>query len=197
LALASARRSADADDMEVLQRLQPLDILFAILWAAIVGWGLSAGLVRQIGMFVGVYGGALLAGSLYRSGGEALGLAFGAENRPLLEFAAYVGLFVICFGLIGVVVWRAYPGSRISRHFGADNILGAVLGAVWGVLLLIELLTIMRFYAAVPWHEQEANQGGVLRQVQLSQVAPVLEVVAAPLWEIMTPWFPTPVTPRL
>ena len=47
--------------MEILQRLQPLDILFAILWAALVGWGLSTGLVRQIGMFVGVYGGALLA----------------------------------------------------------------------------------------------------------------------------------------
>jgi len=25
----------------------------------------------------------------------------------------------------------------------------------------------------------------------------VLEVVGAPLWEIMTPWFPTPVSPRL
>jgi len=183
--------------MELLQRLQPLDILFAFLWAAIVGWGLSAGLVRQIGMFVGVYGAALLAGSLYRYGGQALTLAFGVESRAQFEFVAYVALFVIAFGVIGTVVWRAYPGSRITRHFGTDNILGAVLGAVWGVLLLIELLTIMRFYAAVPWREQEASQGGVLRQVQLSQVAPVLEVVAAPLWEIMTPWFPAPVNPRL
>ena len=183
--------------MEILQRLQPLDILFAILWAALVGWGLSTGLVRQIGMFVGVYGAALLAGSLYRSGGQALTLAFGAENRPVLEFGAYVALFIIAFGVISLIVWRTYRGSRISRHFGTDNILGAVLGAVWGVLLLIELLTIMRFYAAVPWREQETTQGSVLRQVQLSQVAPVLEVVASPLWEIMTPWFPTPVSPRL
>jgi len=109
----------------------------------------------------------------------------------------YVALFFVAFGVICLIVWRTYRGSRISRHFGTDNILGAVLGAVWGVLLLIELLTIMRFYAVVPWREQEATQAGVLRQVQLSQVAPVLEVVAAPLWEIMTPWFPTPVSPRL
>jgi uncharacterized membrane protein required for colicin V production len=183
--------------MEILQRLQPLDILFAILWAALVGWGLSTGLVRQIGMFVGVYGAALLSGSLYRYGGQALALAFGNENRPLLEFGAYVALFIIAFGVISLIVWRAYRGSRISRHFGTDNLLGAVLGAIWGVLLLIELLTIMRFYAVVPWREQEATQAGVLRQVQLSQVAPVLEVVGAPLWEIMTPWFPTPVSPRL
>jgi uncharacterized membrane protein required for colicin V production len=183
--------------MEILQRLQPLDILFAILWAAIVGWGLSTGLVRQIGMFVAVYGAALLAGSLYRYGGQALTLAFGVENRPLLEFGAYVGLVIVGFGVIALIVWRTYRGSRISRHFGTDNILGAVLGAVWGVLLLIELLTIMRFYAVLPWREQEVTQGGVLRQIQLSQVAPVLEVVGAPLWEIMTPWFPAPVNPRL
>ena len=42
--------------METLQRIQPLDILFVVLWAAIVGWGLQTGLVRQLGMLVGVYG---------------------------------------------------------------------------------------------------------------------------------------------
>jgi uncharacterized membrane protein required for colicin V production len=183
--------------VDLLQRLQPLDILFAVLWAAIVGWGLSTGLVRQIGMFAGVYGAALLAGSLYQSGGQALSLAFGNEQRPRFDFIAYVGLLVIAFGVIGIVVWRAYPGSRISRKFGADNVLGAVIGAVWGVLLLIALLTVMRYYAAVPWREQELSQASVWRQVQLSQVAPVLQVVAAPLWEIMAPWFPVPVKPRL
>src|SRR5439155_7895467 len=153
--------------------------------------------VRQIGMFVAVYGAALLAGSLYRLAGQALTLAFGVEGRAQLEFGAYVALFIVGFGVIGVIVWRAYPGSRISRHFGTDNVLGAVLGAVWGVLLLIALLTILRYYAAVPWREQETTQAGVLHQVQLSQVAPVLQIVAAPLWEIMTPWFPAPVSPHL
>jgi hypothetical protein len=33
--------------------------------------------------------------------------------------------------------------------------------------------------------------------VAASQVAPVLEVVAAPLWEVMAPWFPTQVSARL
>jgi hypothetical protein len=37
----------------------------------------------------------------------------------------------------------------------------------------------------------------VLAQVQTSQVAPVLEVVASPLWNLLVPWFPTPVNPRL
>jgi uncharacterized membrane protein required for colicin V production len=183
--------------MDTLQRLQPLDFLFAIVWAAIVGWGLQTGVVRQLGMLVGVYAAALLSGSIYRQGGVALALAFGRENLPQLEFAAYVLVFVLVFAVIGFLIWRAYPASKLGRGFGAENVVGAALGAVWGVLLLIAVLTILRFFSVVPWKGEESSQQGVAHQVQLSQVAPVLEVVASPLWQVMAPWFPSPVPPRL
>jgi hypothetical protein len=183
--------------MDVLQRLQPLDILFAVLWAACVGWGLQAGVIRQIGMLVGVYGATLLAGSVYKQAGQAMALALGKGILPQLEFVGYVGLFVIAFGIIGLIIWRSYPASRVAREFGAENVLGGAVGAIWGVLFLIELLTILRYYSVLVWPEQEATQLSVRGQVQLSQVAPVLEVVAAPLWQIMQPWFPEPVSPRL
>src|SRR5919202_1541494 len=102
----SVRQPVDCSNrVEVLQRLQPLDILFAVLWAGVVGWGLQTGTVRQLGMLVGVYAAALAAGTLYRSGGAALAMAFGRENLAQLEFAAYLGLFVIVFGVIGVIIW--------------------------------------------------------------------------------------------
>ena len=183
--------------MDTLQRLQPMDILFAVLWAAIVGWGLQAGFVRPLGMLVGVYGAAILSGSLYRQGGAAAAMAFGRENLPQLEFGAYAAIFLVVFVVVALILWKAYPASRISRGFGTDNLLGAIVGAVWGVLLLIGILTIMRFYSTVQWRGQEATQQNIMRQVQQSQVAPVLEIVAAPLWQLMTPWFPTPVNPHL
>ena len=183
--------------MEVLQRLQPLDILFVIVWAGVVGWGLQTGIVRQLGMLVGVYAAALLAGGVYHQGGGALALGFGNDVQPQLEFAAYVAIFVVVFAVVGIVMWRAYPASRMSRGFGTDNVAGAALGAIWGVLLLIALLTILRYYAVVPWQGQETTQQGVVRQVQLSQVAPTLEVAASPLWQVMTPWFPGQVNTRL
>jgi uncharacterized membrane protein required for colicin V production len=183
--------------MDVLQRLQPLDILFVVVWAAIVGWGLQTGIIRQLGMLVGVYGAALVAGSAYRQGAAALAQAFGHDLQPQLEWAAYVALFVVVFGVIGLLIWRAYPSSRLSRGFGTENVLGAALGAVWGVLFLIAVLTILRFYAVVPWSGRETTQQGVAHQIQLSQVAPVLEVLASPLWQAMTPWFPASVPPRL
>jgi uncharacterized membrane protein required for colicin V production len=183
--------------MEVLQRLQALDILFAVLWAGIIGWGLQTGMLRQLGMLVGVYGAAILAGSLYHASGQALGTAFGNESLPQFEFVTYLVLFVVAFFVIGLVIWRAYPMSRLSRRFSMDNVLGGVVATLWGVLLLIALITILRFYAVVPWHGQEPTQQSVLRQIQSSQLGPVLQVVAAPLWQVMVPWFPTPVSARL
>jgi uncharacterized membrane protein required for colicin V production len=183
--------------VEILQRLQPLDILFAIVWAAIVGWGLQTGIVRQLGMLVGVYGAALLSGSVYRQAGEALSLMLGREGLQIFEFVGYVFVFFLTFIVVGLIIWRAYPMSRIGRHFGTENVLGAALGGIWGVLFLIALLTMLRFYIVLPWHDQEASQHGVLGQVQSSQVAPVLQIVAAPLWQIMVPWFPAPVSPKL
>ncbi len=126
-----------------------------------------------------------------------MALAIGRENLPQVEFVCYVGLFLLVFSLIGLVVWRAYPSSRFNRGFGTDNVFGAAVAAVWSVLFLIALVTILRFYSAVPWKGQETTQLGVMRQVQLSQLAPVLEVGASPHWQLMTPWFPAPVNPRL
>jgi uncharacterized membrane protein required for colicin V production len=183
--------------MEILQRLQPLDFVFVIVWAAVVGWGLQTGVVRQLGMLVGVYAAALIAGSAYQQSGAALTRAFGRDSLPQLQLAAYVALFVLAFALIGLLIWRAYPASRLSRGFGTENVVGGALGAVWGVLLLITLLTMLRFFAVVPWKGEESSQQKIAHQVQLSQVAPVLELVASPLWQVMTPWFPTPVPARL
>jgi hypothetical protein len=72
-----------------------------------------------------------------------------------------------------------------------------VLAAIWGALFLIALLTMLRFYVVTPWKGQETSQQSILRQIQGSQLAPVLEIVLSPLWQAMTPWFPTPVPSRL
>src|SRR5258707_13841500 len=111
--------------METLQRLQPLDVLFAVLWAGIVGWGLQTGFVRQLGMLVAVYGAALLSGSLYRQAGQALSLAFGRESLPIFEFIGYVFVVVLAFGIVGLIIWRLYSASRIGRNFGPSNWLRA------------------------------------------------------------------------
>jgi uncharacterized membrane protein required for colicin V production len=184
--------------MDSLQRLQPLDVVFAIVWAGVIGWGLRTGLVRQIGMLVGMYGAAVVSGTLYRQVGRALANAFGEDSLPQLEFLAYAGVLLVAFGAIAVLIWRAYPRTRLGRSFGVDNLGGALVAGVWGVLLLIGVLTSARFFAVVPgWRDQVATQQRVGEQIEVAQMPAVLEVVTAPLWQMMTPWFPVLVAPHL
>ena len=183
--------------VDVLARLQPLDFLMVVVWAGVVGWGLQTGLIRQLGMLLGIYVAVIAGGSFYRQGGQAIGMAFGRDLQQRWEMLAYVAIVVVIFTVTGLIIWRAYPLSRIGRKFGSDNLLGAMVGAVWGALLLITILTVLRFFIVTPWRGQEVAQQGILGQVQASQVAPVLEVVLSPLWQVMAPWFPTAVPPRL
>jgi hypothetical protein len=183
--------------MEALQRLQPLDFLMVVLWAAIVGWGLQTGLIRQLGMLLGVYAGAVLAGSVYRPVGQVLSLAFGRGVLPQCEFFAYIGSFILVFGVMGVLMWRVYPLTRLTRGWGWDNVAGGMVAAIWGASLLVVLVTSLRYYTLTPWRGQEATQQGVVTQVNASQVAPVLQLALSPLWQVMTPWFPAIVPPRL
>jgi hypothetical protein len=144
-----------------------------------------------------VYVAAIGAATVYRAGGQVVSFAFGNELQPIFEFLVYLLTFAVVLGLVGLVIWRAYPLSRLGRNFGADNVIGAALAGIWGALLLIAVITILRFYIVTPWRGQETTQQSLLGQVQQSQMAPVLEIVLAPLWQVMTPWFPNPVGSRL
>jgi hypothetical protein len=183
--------------VEFPPRLQPLDILFALAWVAIVGWSPRTGVIRQLGMLIAVYLAFLLAGSLYQPVGQAAALIFGTSRAPLLEFAAYTILLTGTFAAICWLVRQTYPQGRHRPESGAGQLLGAVIGVIWGLLFLIAVLTALRYFVAVPWPELEATQANVRRQIQQSQVAPMLEMPAWPLWRIMAPWFPSAVDARL
>src|SRR5438477_299828 len=140
--------------------------MFVVLWAAVVGWGLQTGILRQLGMLLGVYVAAIGAFTVYRPAAGFVSLAFGKEGQPRWEFLSYVVVFAAVFSVVGLGIWRAYPLTRISRSFGMENVAGGALGAIWGALLLIALLTILRFYVATPWKGQETSQQSILAQVQ-------------------------------
>jgi hypothetical protein len=179
--------------VEFLQRLQPLDLLFALALVAIVGWGLQTGFVRQIGVVIGIYVAFLLAGSLYQPIGGSLTPVVGQQQAPLMEFLAYVAIMVGALVTICWLIWQAFPPHGPGADFGLSNVLGAAIAAAWGLLFLIALLTVLRYYAVVPWRDQELTQSTVRRQLQQSQAPPMLERVATPWWQIMSPWFPAAV----
>jgi hypothetical protein len=182
--------------VDLLQRLQPIDEVFALLLLAVVGWGLQAGFVRQLSVLIGVYVAFLLAGSLYQPIGQSAALFAGQQQAPLMEFFAYVAIMVGALLTICWMIWQAFPRHGPGGDFGWANLLGGAVAAGWGVLFLIALLTVLRYYAVVPWRDQELTQSTVRRQLQQSQTAPMLEGVTSPWWRIMSPWFPASVENR-
>jgi hypothetical protein len=60
-------------------------------------------------------------------------------------------------------------------------------------MLLIALVTMLRFYAVSPWAGQEQAQFEVTASLGRSQLLPVLAVALGPLWQGLAIWFPDPV----
>jgi uncharacterized membrane protein required for colicin V production len=182
--------------VEALQRLQALDFVLVIVWAAIIGWGVKSGLIRQLTMLVATYSAAVAAGQLYKPGGEALAaFGFGREALPQTQLVAYALLFFGVLVLIALIAWRVYPHTGLAGRRGLDAVLGGAVGAVWGTLLLIAVIAILRFYTVTFWPGQEATQLAVAAQIQRAQLTAVLEVLLAPLWQAMALWFPDPIKP--
>ncbi len=183
--------------MEALQRFQPLDFLLILLWAVIVAWGVASGVVRQTFLLFGVYAGVIAASQLYQPVASMLIPVFGRDFRERGEWLAYLAVFGVVFAIVLFLTLRTYPRTRILSRPRLDTALGTVLAAVWGSMLLIAIITVLRFFVRSFWPGAEFVQQVVDDQVRRSQVALFLELVAAPIWALMTPWFPDRVPPIL
>jgi uncharacterized membrane protein required for colicin V production len=180
--------------MEFLARLQPIDEFLGLIWLLIVGWGLLTGVIRQVGMLVAVVGGTLIASTLYHQTARMLTQGLGSGQQALLPLQTYTLLFAAGTAVLGFAVWHAVPLSRLQSGFGIDNLIGALLGALWAVVLLIVVLTLARYFTAVPWQDQELRQQVLLRQIENSRVLVALQSAGVrPVWQLLTPWLPAEV----
>lgn len=179
--------------MEVIQRLQALDYVLVIVWAVIIAWGVSTGVIRQAIVAVALYVGAITAGQAYQFLGGLLALASGPESMPRAQLVAYVLLLFAVMTLVALVASRLYPSTRLARRQSRlDAILGGVVAGFWGILLLISIVTILAFFTVIQWPAQESTQTAVNGQVQRSQVALLLRGPLSPVWSLMEPWLPEP-----
>lgn len=176
--------------MDTIQRLQPLDFVFILLWGLIVAWGVQSGVIRQLILFVVAYASFVLASQLYRPAGAALAYAFGTGILPQLQFIAYATTFVLAVVGAGWASIAFYPQTRLVGRRRLDGFLGGLVGALWASVLIVSLVTVLRLFSATFWPGQEGAISAVDAQVRRSQVPPALQAGFGPVWQIMVPWFP-------
>lgn len=169
--------------------VEGLDVVLIVLWALAIGWGWVSGTIRQIGMLVGVY---LAAGAASIASGPLGSYLEGAD--PIVQntgndVLAWAFVFFLVFVVFAIVLFRVYPSVGLG-NLGLDRIGGVVVAAIWGIMFVIAVLTILRYYAVVVWPGQLAQQQSMTVQVRQSVVAHVLANNLQPFWLVMSPGFP-------
>jgi uncharacterized membrane protein required for colicin V production len=121
-------------------------ILFALVGSVLLG--LQRGFVRTLVSTAMMFLASVLAALLYD---PVIGIFTGnvgssaRAGGPIVFF----GLLVVFFAILEFAVQRNYPDLRIKALGQADNILGAIVGLVWGFLGISLLLLIFDFSASV------------------------------------------------
>ena len=149
-----------------------LDWIFAALLLASLWLGAWRGLVYELCSLAGW----VLAFFAARGWGQALGawLPMGDAQAPWRPVAGFVLVFIGVVFAAGLLAWAA---KRLLEAVGlrpADRALGALFGALRGLLLLL-VLALLATWSGVhqqPWWQ--ASRAAPLLQVLLAGVGPVL-----------------------
>ncbi|HEY89697.1 MAG TPA: hypothetical protein G4N98_08205 [Thermoflexia bacterium] len=173
-----------------------LDVFMILLWLAVVIWGLSRQTIGTLISGGGFYLALILAGTLdltisrAHSFGMKTVLALWGTTRSirLLEVIIFSmvsgGVFVI-YHLIFYLAQeeRSYPEFGII-----DNILGGVLGALLGLVMVALFANLWWLAASVPWSPYNLQQG-MLASYQASLLAPQLRGVLRIFNRTLLPFF--------
>jgi hypothetical protein len=166
----------------------------ALVWAVAVVWGWASGTIRQVGILVGVYVAAGIASVFYGFLGRMLAAGnpfVSGEGNNVLAWG-FIFLFVLAIVVVGL--FRTYPKTGLGRNRLPDHFGGGVVAAVWGIMLLITILTLLRYYTVVVWPGQRDQQQAMAAEIKQSSAAHVLADGTPQLWLLMSPWFPPGVT---
>ena len=114
-----------------------VDYVMLGVLAAFLIYGVTRGFLRQILGIVGVVAALLLAAYFAPSFAEASFFDGLRERNPNLpRMAAYIGIFVGAAVLLGIVTSFITRSSPRREFKSTNSFLGAVLGALQGVLIL-------------------------------------------------------------
>ena len=118
-----------------------LDWIFLALVVLLTARCFMRGFVEELLSVAAVGGGVIAALLLYRRGGEIVRSQFKVQAFP--EVLAFLAIFFVVFLVVKLVERMISEGLEATSLEGADRVLGLVLGAVEGFILVSLILVIM------------------------------------------------------
>lgn len=172
--------------------LTVMDVLLGLIVLALAATGAVRKTVRQAFSLGICYLATLVAGILYPHGALFLS-AIGGKTPTLTQFIVFWILFIATTVALEVALKKGFPDTSIPSLGILDNLLGLVLGGIWGVLIAGLLLATMAYAPLETW-------GTALSPVRAAFAALSGEAATRPLLTRVlrlylrahTLWFPAP-----
>ena len=157
--------------MGVLEQLTALDILFMLLWLAVVVYGFTTGTGRQLFMIGSILVGMLLGGALAGPLSVWTGPMSGVGKEGILPFTWAV--LVVLISLVAyVLVVRSYPNTKFLRMSALDSVAGGIVGFFTGLLLISELGAMIDLLTRGQWPLLDAARVNIQTQITSGPLFP-------------------------
>lgn len=159
--------------IEFLRQMTALDVLFILLWLAVLSYGVVTGIIRQIlfigCIFSGMVVGSFLAGPVSQWTGAFSGVG-AARALPL----TYVFVVVLVAAVVFLASQSVYPETRLGFAQAADRVGGLVLGFMAGLLVVIQLAAMLLVVTHDPWIVLEGARANIRLQLESTPFLPLL-----------------------
>src|SRR5436305_3748441 len=149
--------------MAFIERLTALDVLFILLWLAIIVYGFTTGPVRQLFMIGSILVGMLLGGALAGPLSIWTGPMSGVGREGILPFTWAVLVILIAL-VVYVLVIRSYPNTKFVRMPALDTVAGGIVGFFTGLLLISGLGAMIDMLTRGQWAILDAARVNIQAQ---------------------------------
>ncbi|MHB1417879.1 MAG: CvpA family protein [Chloroflexota bacterium] len=162
-------------------------ILAAVLASAAVGF--MQGFLRQTVVLLSLYLSAVLAAQyhLVVAGYLSRVVAFDPTLEASIGFAL---TFIWALLFLGWISRRAYPSMRILNLGVFDNLVGAALGALTGVIVVSVAIAAVLFAVSVDWPNYNGFREALDNDSTTSTLVPILSAYAPTFFRAVTIWIP-------
>ncbi len=176
--------------MEILTRLNALDVVIVLLLVAGLLSGWMQGLLRQLLGMAAFYVALVLGAQYHRLlAGWLTGLVPNAlpVAADSLSFLLIFGLGTALFNWVGRHV---YANTHLPFLSFLDGAGGAIFGFLTSCFQVIIALTVLRFLLGVSWMEWESARQAISAAVKDSALQPIFLASAPAVFALIRPWLP-------
>jgi undecaprenyl pyrophosphate phosphatase UppP len=159
--------------LEILGRMTALDILLIALWVGAIVFGWNSGILRQLFLLGSVLAAGIIASTIVYGASYWTGVLSGVGRERMLPFT-YTLLIALVTAIIFLLTVRSYPHTKLVSHHRPDQVIGAVLGFVVGLVAVNLMTGILTLTTSETWMVLDGARVNIRQQLESTPFLPLV-----------------------